>query len=150
MRTKLHAGYAPVAVAVAIAIVVFAGSLVQAKAYWFESYQRAVRLIDTGKAAEASTILSEIALEQPQPLVSFRIPGSQFIDYLPYYQQARAQFELGQFEAATENLAISETYGALTESRRHLKGYAELQSKLHGIKSGRRTGNSGFTAAARH
>jgi len=131
MPSRLHFIRSWMVVAIAVALLAFGATLTQAKPYWFESYQRAVQLIDADQAKEGSAILELLLQERPIPVTSLRIPGNQFIDYLPYYQQARAQAKLGQLEAASENLAVSESHGALTESNRHRKGHSELQQVLN-------------------
>ena len=117
---------------VVLFIVMFVGSLslVNAKPYWFEEYQQAVEMLEDGKADQASSILEQLVEEYPQPITALRIPGNRFIDYLPYFQQARAKLELGDVKSATEKLNKAESYGALTESDRHVKEHEELRTSI--------------------
>ena len=124
MRLSTH--FTRFCIAMAIVILFASGSLVQAKPYWFESYQRAVQLVDAGRAEDATAALSLLIEERPTPVAAFRVPGSRFIDYLPYYQQARAHLQLGDLEAAASNLSLSDAYGTLKKSARHDEEYSEL------------------------
>lgn len=120
-----------VPLAIAFLLSITCGPVLHAKPYWFETYQRAVELIDADRSEEASSMLEQLIAERPTPISGIKVPGDQFIDYLPYYQMARAQVKLGHFDEATRVLTTSESYGELTWSTRHLKEYAELRKSLN-------------------
>ena len=44
-----------------------ASSPALARAYWYETYEQVVELIDQGRALEASPILAQLIAEQPEP-----------------------------------------------------------------------------------
>jgi hypothetical protein len=93
------------------------GGAAQAQYYWFESYQKAVELIDKGRLDEASALLEEVVQDHPVPNGRLRIPGGQFIAYLPYYHQARISFQQGRFENASHYLDVSEAFGEVAGNR---------------------------------
>ena len=109
---------------------VFTVSSVEAKPYWFEKYQRAVEMIDEGQAGEAATLLNQVIKEHPKPIAALRVPGNRFIDYLPHYQQARAQVKIGDLRAAAESLSRAESLGALTASTRHADEHSKLRRTI--------------------
>ena len=117
-------------IVLAFALVLAVGSIgfAQAKTYWFESYQKAVDLVDDDRAAEALPLLEALIVDNPVPQIAVRVPGSQFIDYLPHFQSARAHAQLGNFEAASRSLAESESYGTVNEARRHVTDLTTLQT----------------------
>ena len=120
----------PAALTVALIVVAVAATPSFAEPYWFERYQRAIELIEDGEAIEASPILDDLIVHRPRPMVAVRLPGSLYIDYLPYYQQARARLQQGDAEAAAINLDLSLSYGQVTASRRHTRGLEELRQGL--------------------
>lgn len=128
-RDRSIARWLPAVLAVSLLVILLPGSS-SAGSYWFERYQKAVELIDDGSAQEAELILQRLIIERPAPEVGLRVPGSQYIDYLPYYQQARAQLERGDLERAADSLRISLAFGAIKETRRHRAGLARLEQDI--------------------
>jgi hypothetical protein len=119
------------AVLALVVVAVLGTGLVEAKTYWFEKYLRAVELIDKGQPGQAVELLEELILRDPVPSAAIRIPGNQYIDYLPYYQTARAQAALGDLDTAGLFLKRSHNCGALAQSRRrHTKELNKLQQSL--------------------
>jgi len=104
--------------------------LAETKTYWFEDYRRAVHLIDAGRSNEALPVLQKLAAQQPLPANAVRVPGNRFLDYLPHFQIARAQAQLGNTREAEKSLTTSESYGVITESRRHLQELTALKNAI--------------------
>ena len=101
----------------AVMILLFCGAT-HAQSYWFESYQRAVKLIDDSRYDEAALLLDDVIRDRPMPQAALRIPGHQYLDYLPYFQRARIEIHRGQFDRAAHSLDVSEAFGAVRASRR--------------------------------
>ena len=101
-----------------------------AQTYWFESYQRAVQLIDADKSAEAAPILDQLIQDHPYPQASMRIPGQQYIDYLPYFQLARIQYDQRDLRQASRSLDVSEAFGAVKSNKRSNAHFAQLRTRL--------------------
>ena len=130
MRTPMKIDPWLVAVALVLILSVALASPALAKGYWFESYQRAVELIDGERLDEASVLLEDVISEMPTPEASARIPGNRFVNYLPYYQRARIQYLQGDLDGAAHNLAVSEAFGAVRADRRALAGLRELRAGM--------------------
>ena len=105
-------------------VLLAAGGLANAQTYWFETYERAVELIESDRLDEAQALLADVIKDHPVPRSAIRVPGNRFIHYLPYFQQARIQVERGDYDLAAHNLDVSEAFGAIRFDRRRL---AELQ-----------------------
>ena len=130
MRTPLKIDPWLVVVAIALILSVALASPALAKGYWFESYQRAVELIDGERLDEASELLDDVIRDMPTPEASARIPGNRFVNYLPYYQRARIQYMQGDLAGAAHNLAVSEAFGAVRSDRRAFADLRELRAGL--------------------
>jgi len=130
MRTPIKIDPWLVVVALALILSVAFSSPALAKGYWFESYQRAVELIDGERLDEASALLDEVIREMPTPEAAARIPGNRFVNYLPYYQRARIQFKQGDLEGAAHNLAVSEAFGAIRADRQAMADVQRLRAGL--------------------
>ena len=134
MKKASRRGFA--ILSVALLLVLFIGGTAQAKAsketkvYWFEKYMRAVDMIETGEVADAASLLKELIETHPVPKNAARVPGNQYIDYLPYYQWARAQAKLGNNTAANDSLQQSIDFGAVNQSRRHAQELDQLQRAI--------------------
>jgi len=105
-------------------------SVAHAQTYWFETYQRAVRLIDADKAAEAAPMLDQLVQNHPYPEASMRIPGHQYLDYLPYFQLARIQYDQKDFREASRSLNVSEAFGAVKHNKRSNAHFTRLRTQL--------------------
>ena len=101
-----------------------------AQAYWFETYDRAVALIDSGQAAEASKLLEGLIREHPLPMACARVPGDRCIDYLPYYQRARIQLMAGNVSGAAHSLDVSMAFGASMSTRRSVAACQTLREQI--------------------
>jgi hypothetical protein len=81
-------------------------------ARWYEDYERAVALIDEGGCSrEALQLLGAAVVDKPRPRLNARTIAVQTIDYLPYYQLARAHLACGDVESARHYLETSRERG---------------------------------------
>lgn len=121
----------------AVALLTAVGAA-QAQTYWFETYQRAVSLIDANQPDEAATLLEQVIQDHPLPQAAMRIPGYQFLDYLPYYQRARIELLKGQYERAAHSLDVSEAFGAVRSSKRSTADLARLRQQVDAAQASNR------------
>ncbi|MGD8375907.1 MAG: hypothetical protein PVF68_07190 [Acidobacteriota bacterium] len=105
-------------------------STAHARSYWYESYESAVRLIDSGRLDDAAVQLGELIQEHPYPAHGVRVTGTRFIDYLPYYQRARIELARGEFAAASHSLDVADAFGAVDESRRTRADFLRLRQEV--------------------
>lgn len=106
-------------------------TLANAHVYWFETYERAVELIEDQRFDEAEPLLEQVIADHPLPRANVRVPGNRFIDYLPYLHRARIQLERGQFESAARSLDVSEAFGAVTSRRQPTAVLRDLRDEVH-------------------
>jgi hypothetical protein len=118
-----------------VALLVIGGATAaSAQTYWFETYQTAVDKIEDPQQHEiedALSLLETLVAEHPLPQSKVRIPGDRYIDYLPYFQQARIQAALGQYNEAGRSLDISEAFGAVKTNRRAMTSLREMRGALN-------------------
>ena len=103
---------------------------VEARPYWFETYERAVDLIAAGKVEEAAPLLDQLIEDHPFPRHEVRVRGSHFMNYFPYFQRARIESARGDFEAAAHSLKVCGTFGQLEQDRRSRAAFSELQEEI--------------------
>jgi predicted Zn-dependent protease len=108
----------------------FAAGPASAQTYWFETYQRAVEYIEQERFDEAAKLLEDLIEERPFPKARVRVPGNQFVDYLPYYQRARIEVRLGDHTRAIRSLDVSEAFGAIKSNKRALTSLKQLRVKI--------------------
>jgi len=101
-----------------------------AQTYWFESYERAVQLIDKGKPEAAAPLLRSLLEERPLPQAYFKVPGNRYVTYLPYFQEARIEFSRGNLDAAARHLDIEEAFGAVLENSASRREFLELRDRI--------------------
>ena len=85
-------------------------------ASWFESYERGVRLIQDGKAADAVPVLeSALAAREKEGL---QVPArpQQYIDYIPHLYLAIAFQNSGNLDQARKQLELAENSGIAAKS----------------------------------
>ena len=109
---------------------VLIGSLLTANpavaARWYEDYETAVEHIEAGQCSpEAIEALGAAVIDKPKPRRGARTYAQRRIDYLPYYQLARAHLLCGNTDLARQYLERSRTAGIATAD--------ELQSIEIGI-----------------
>lgn len=106
-------------------------TLANAQVYWFETYERAVELIEDDRFDEAEPLLEQVIADHPLPRANVRVPGNRFIDYLPYFQRARIQLERGEYESAARSLDVSEAFGAVTARRQQTEVLRDMRNEVH-------------------
>lgn len=119
-----------VCVAGALFALIGAAGMTPAANYWFESYERAVELIQESRPEEAKSLLSDVIEGHPVPRAAVRVPGNRFITYVPYLQQARIQFQQGNYALAARSLDVSEAFGAVAQDRQQMTELRDLRAKL--------------------
>ena len=121
--------------------------------YWFESYERAVSMVDAGSFSEASEMLDSLIESHPLPVVGMRVPGDRFIDYVPYFERARIAVAGGDLLAASHNLDICEAFGVSDQNNRMARKIATLRKTItdrHGAKASIEPATPGTSTAALH
>jgi hypothetical protein len=79
---------------------------------WYEDYERAVVLIgDNTCSREALQLLGAAVVDKPRPRLNARTIAVKTIDYLPYYQFARAHLACGDADSARYYLSMSRERG---------------------------------------
>lgn len=79
---------------------------------WYEDFERAVELIGDGNCSrEALQLLGAAVVDKPRPRLNARTIAVQSIDYLPYYQLARAHLACGDSDSTRYYLDISREKG---------------------------------------
>jgi hypothetical protein len=87
-------------------------------ARWYEDYENAVALIETGDCSpEAIQLLGAAVTDKPRPRLGARTYAARTVDYLPYYYLARANLVCGNLELAAQYLAESRSRGVADEAR---------------------------------
>jgi len=112
------------------AVLILAPGLASAQTYWFETYQRAVECIEQERFDEAAKLLEDLIEQRPFPKARVRVPGNQFVDYLPYYQRARIEVRLGDHTRAIRSLDVSEAFGAIKSNKRALTSLKQMRVKI--------------------
>jgi len=105
----------PARVLVVAALCWSAGLSLALGAEWYESYEKGVKALDSGKFADAVRELEAALAVRPEPGASVKTYGVRFIKYYPYFHLAKAYMGLGQNEKARELLLASEKRGELTK-----------------------------------
>lgn len=83
---------------------------------WFESYERGVRLIQEGRAAEALPLLEGAFAGKGKEALQVPTRPQQYIDYLPHLYLAIAHQMTGNIDKARRELASAEASGAAAKS----------------------------------
>ena len=79
---------------------------------WYEDYERAVDLIGDGNCSrEALQLLGAAVVDKPRPRLSARTIALRTVDYLPYYQLARAHLACGDADSTRYYLDSSREKG---------------------------------------
>jgi tetratricopeptide (TPR) repeat protein len=96
-------------------LVVLASSAAQA-ASWYEQYEKGVRLIEQGNAAEARAALETALAARGSEGLQLPTRPQQYIDYLPHLYLAIANQMAGDVDTARKHLAMAESSGAAAKS----------------------------------
>lgn len=83
---------------------------------WFERYERGVRLIQDGRAADAIPLLESALTAHPKEGLRVPTRSQQYIDYLPQLYLAIAHQMTGNLAEARGRLAQAETSGVAGKS----------------------------------
>jgi len=94
---------------------------------WYFHYELGLALEKRGDHQRALDAFIESASRKAQPQQLARIYGVWFMDYLPYFQIARAHARLGNLECARDAYALSRRLGEASEKD---KDFAELKALL--------------------
>ena len=79
---------------------------------WYEDYERAVNLIGENNCSrEALQLLGAAVVDKPKPRLGARTIAVKTIDYLPYYQLARAHLACADADSARYYLGMSRERG---------------------------------------
>jgi len=97
------------------------------RAPWYFHYELGLELEKRGDHQRALDAFIESANRRAQPQHLARIYGVWFMDYLPYFQIARAHARLGNLECARDAFALSRRLGEVTEKDRD---FAQLRALL--------------------
>ena len=85
-------------------------------AEWYEHYEKGVRLIEQGNAADAKPALEAALKARSAEGVQVPTRPQQYIDYLPHLYLAIASQMTGDVDAARKELALAETSGMAVKS----------------------------------
>lgn len=113
-------------------LVVLAATLSPAfcQSYWYEDYQRIVRLIDRGQFQQAAPALEQLLRVKPMPAAVVSIPGDQAISYCPYFQRARIQHGLGAHGKALHSLDVARAFGEMTLTASDRSAFESLRQTV--------------------
>jgi hypothetical protein len=81
-------------------------------ARWYEDFEKAVDLIKDGECSrEALQLLGAAVVDKKKPKLNARTIAVKTVDYLPYFQLARAHMACGEFDSARHYIEISRDFG---------------------------------------
>jgi len=104
--------------------------------YWFETYERAASMVDHARYGEAAAALEDLIEAHPVPIVTLRVPGDRFLDYLPYYQLARIRLAVEDYQGAMRSLDMSESFEAVASDAGVRRSHAELRARIRALRAG--------------
>ena len=85
---------------------------------WYKDYEKAVNLIGDGECSrEAIRLLGAAVVDKPRPKLNARTIAVQTVDYLPYFQLARAHLACGELDSARHYLGVSQREGIAPADR---------------------------------
>ncbi len=99
-----------------ITILLLAASPLTAATTWYDHYERGVRLIEQGKAAEAKTELESALALRAEEGVQVPTTPHQYLDYLPHLYLAIANQMTGDVARAKKALGAAESSGMAAKS----------------------------------
>jgi hypothetical protein len=113
-----------------LALVLF--STADAQPAWFENYERAVRLIQDGRAAAAVPLLERAVAAHEKEGLQVPTRPQKYIDYVPHLYLAIAHQMSGNVDKARTELALAETSGVAAKSEVGLPLLVAYQLLLRG------------------
>ncbi len=99
-----------------ITALLLAASPLAAATTWYDHYERGVRLIEQGKAAEAKTELESALALRAEEGVQVPTTPQQYLDYLPHLYLAIANQMTGDVGRAKKALGVAESSGMAAKS----------------------------------
>lgn len=97
------------------AVLLFAASSASA-ATWYEHYEKGVRLVAEGNAAQAKAALEAAVAARGEEGLQVPTRPQQYIDYLPHLYLAIVNQMSGDVDSARKELALAETSGMAAKS----------------------------------
>lgn len=99
-------------------------------ARWYEDYEQAADAIDSGVCSpEAIQLLGAAITDKPKPRLNARTIAQKRVDYLPYFQLARAHLNCRHFDLSRKYLADSRSHGVAPDDALDL-----LQARLERLE----------------
>lgn len=117
-------------------------------ANWYEQYEKGVRAIEQGRAAEAKESLNAAVAARRDEGLQVPTRPQQYIDYLPHLYLAIAHQMTGDVDAARKELARAETSGMAAKSEVGRPLLVAYQLLLRGDASSARPRYAVFDAKA--
>jgi hypothetical protein len=97
---------------------------------WYFFYEMALTLAERGDPQRALDALEAATNRRPDARHGARMYGMWFIDYLPYFQIARAHAALGNWECAFDALQLSESMGEVSPADDEYPDLEELRRRI--------------------
>lgn len=97
---------------------------------WYFHYLLGLEYSEKGDSSRALHAFQLGANMKEEPSRSKRLYGMWFMDYLPYYQIARAHEELGEWRDAKEALYVSLAVGEFEEGKRGWEEFVAMEDRL--------------------
>jgi tetratricopeptide (TPR) repeat protein len=104
---------------------------------WYDHYERGVRLIEQGKAADARSELEAALTAHPAEGLQLATAPRQYTDYLPHLYLAIADQMSGDVAAARKQLALAEDSGVALKSEAGRSLLVAYQLLLRGDSTGK-------------
>jgi tetratricopeptide (TPR) repeat protein len=104
---------------------------------WYDHYERGVRLIEQGKAADARAELEAALAAHPAEGLQLATAPRQYTDYLPHLYLAIADQMSGDVAAARKQLALAEDSGVAAKSDAGRSLLVAYQLLLRGDSTGK-------------
>ena len=120
-----------------IAVLLLAASPLAAATTWYDHYERGVRLIEQGRAAEAKTELESALALRAEEGVQVPTTPQQYLDYLPHLYLTIANQMTGDVDHARKALARAESSGMAAKSEVGRPLLVAYQLLLRGDATGR-------------
>lgn len=117
-----------------LALILVVGAVLSQLAFaaiWYESYGKAKKALDEKQWAEAVRLLNEAIALKSDSNARARTYGVNFDAYFPYLKLGVAYFNMGQFQAASQQLDKEEQLQEITKSA---ADYAQLKDIREKIK----------------
>jgi hypothetical protein len=102
----------------------------QNKLPWYFHYEFGVALLNAGDAERSLEALQLGANLRQEPKRDKRMYGMWYIDYLPYFQIARAHSRLGEWEEASAAIQLSDELEHISRRDYAFDSYSELRARI--------------------